>query len=98
MSEPPQDRKSAPRLIGDFLREAAVLIIVFYPLDRYLRLQDRPEDATKIVPVHQVILISLLLLTIGILLEIVDFKRLFVRFVNWMIVSFVRLRYRLARR
>lgn len=30
-------RREKPQMLGDFLREAAVLILVFYPLEQYLR-------------------------------------------------------------
>ena len=33
------DRKEWSQLLGDFLREASVLLIVLYPLDAYLQKQ-----------------------------------------------------------
>lgn len=84
-------------MIGDFLREAAVLVIVFYPLDRYLHDVEYPADATKTLPVHQIIELSLLLLATGIVLEKVDFGAIVVRVIDGSIAGLLWCRETLRR-
>lgn len=61
-------------MLGDFLREAAVLVIVFYPLDRYFN--DQHPESGNIVPVKIVAGLSSLLLIAGMMLEKLDFGKI----------------------
>lgn len=69
-------------MFGDFLREAAVLVMVFYPLDRYFSYMHQ-EHVTNTVPVSQIVGLSAILLIAGIVLERVDFGVITLRIVNW---------------
>jgi uncharacterized membrane protein len=75
-----EPRRSVPRMVGDFLREAAVLVIVFYPLERYFRVSEKliPEP----IPVRPIIALSLLLLVMGMALEKIDFGAMALRCIN----------------
>ena len=54
------DRKSVSEMIGEFLRDVAILVLVFYPLDmKPLSRIDR----------ELIVVASVLLLTLGIIIE-----------------------------
>lgn len=73
-------------MLGDFLREAAVLVIVFYPLDRYFNLSSTsPQHLSDPVPVRRIIELSLLLLVAGMLLERVNFGSMTLRSLDWVL-------------
>lgn len=68
-------------MVGAFLREAAVLIIVFFPMDRYFEFMHEglhPQHPTisDTIPVRTIVEISVTLLAVGIILEKVDFGQL----------------------
>lgn len=73
-------------MLGDFLREAAVLVIVFYPLDRYFSLSSSPSQRLPDpVPVRRIIELSVLLLVTGMLLERVNFGSMALRSLDWVL-------------
>jgi hypothetical protein len=69
-------------MLGDFLREAAVLVIVFYPLDQYFNAM-APGRITNPVPIRRIVQLSVLLLAGGMALERIDFGALALRGLNW---------------
>ena len=74
-----EKRRSVPQLLGDFLREAAVLVIVFFPLESYFK----PVNAADQVPLRRVVELSAGLLAAGIMLEKIDFGRLAVKLLDY---------------
>ncbi len=83
-------------MVGDFLREAAVLVIVFYPLDRYFNIQS-PEHINNSIPVSKIVGLSVLLLISGIALERLDFGVLAITCVDRAVVGLTWVRSKLER-
>ncbi len=69
-------------MLGDFLREVAVLVIVFYPLDTYINSLVPGFKTAEILSAKKVIGISLLLLASGMALERVEFGQLAIRILD----------------
>jgi hypothetical protein len=63
-------------MLGDFLREVAVLVIVFYPLDTYIDSLHEGARVGEMLSRGRVIALSLALLVAGMALEKLDFGRL----------------------
>ena len=82
-------------MLGEFLREAAVLVIVFYPLDLF---KHPDKDHPPTVTVHQTFELSLLLLACGIVLEKIDFGAMTVRIIDVAVSLLTRLRNLVTRR
>lgn len=74
-----EQSKSVARLIGDFLREAAVLVLVFYPIDL---LRDVDTGHPLPLSVNKILWASGLLLAFGIALEKVDFGGITVKLLD----------------
>ena len=90
--------KSVPRMLGEFLREVAVLVIVFYPLDMYINSLVPGFKAAESVSARKIIGISLLLLAAGMALEKIDFGLLAIRIIDPILGILTSWRIRLSRR
>jgi hypothetical protein len=84
-------------MLGDFLREAAVLVIVFYPLERYFNLQ-HPDRVGDPPSGRTVIGLSLLLLIAGMALERIDFGALAVWCLDIAVGTLSSIRDRISKR
>lgn len=80
MSKGGETTERVSSMVGEFLREAAVLIIVFFPMDRYFEALNGTQNSgiavSDAIPISTIVRISGALLFIGIALEKVDFGRL----------------------
>jgi hypothetical protein len=80
-------------MLGDFLREAAVLVIVFFPLEYFKALSGLPfPPGQQTVRLRTVAQLSGILLVAGMALEKIDFGRMAIRLLDYGIefLQFVR--------
>lgn len=84
-----------PQLLGDFLREAAVLVIVFFPLDSYFRSANGATTQVDQGHLKWVAELSAGLLVAGIMLEKIDFGHMAVRLLDYWVDVLLAVRERL---
>ena len=93
-----EKRRSVPRMLGDFLREAAVLVVVFFPLENYFRGLAGNAVAAPPTPLVRVVELSAGLLIAGMMLEKIDFGHLAVRLLDYTLERLAALKGRLGRK